>query len=141
MKAGTKSLITLGGIFLIVASIAFVFLDQMFSKPEIHKGVIVEKIKVEKNQVTPDVVHYRGSRAISGTMTISSADYPQWVAIVESDESEILRVHCSSEHFNQNQKGDTILFKKYAGHLLEVEYLSHNEEDTVQTDWDKVFKR
>ncbi len=141
MKSTIRFIITLSALCSVVILIGFIFVDQLFSKPEIHQGVIIEKVKVEKNKVTPVTVPYRGFRSVGGgSMTIKGTDYTQWIALVESDEHEVLRVHCTSQHFDQKEKGDTILFKKYSGHLLEVEYLSHSEEDTVQSDWDKTIR-
>ena len=133
---------TLFKLVLLIAVLGFVFVilfDQLFSKPTIHQGVIIEKIEVPRKGTVagPHITPYGGKKTYN--YIITAEKYHQWIALVKSDDNEILKVHCSSDHYYGKEVGDTILFKEYKGDLLKVDYLIHSEEDTLQTDWDKVF--
>lgn len=139
MKSNLLNALKVGGLLAALAVIVVVFYDQLFSKPKIHQGIIIDKIEIPKNKVAGlHVLPYGGSRSYK--YTISSEKYHQWIALVKSDDNDTLKVHCSSDHFFNRDIGDTILFKEYKGDLLKIDYLIHSEEDTLQTDWDKVFK-
>ena len=138
MKVTAGFFLKTGVVLLVFGLIVIVLYDQLFSKPTIHEGVILEKIEVPRSTASgPNVTPY--SRARTYKYIITSEKYHQWIALVKTDEGEILKVHCSSDHFFGKNVGDTILFKEYQGKLLKIDYLSHSEEDTVETDWNKVF--
>lgn len=139
MKLNLKTILSIGGLLAALMIIFAVFYDQLFSKPKVHMGIIIEKIEVPKNKVAgPHVLPYGGSKSYK--YMITAEKYHQWIALVKSDDNDTLKVHCSSDHFFNRDIGDTILFKEYKGDLLKIDYLIHSEEDTLQTDWDKVFR-
>lgn len=139
MKFTLWSIVKLGLLLSVLFGFFFVLYDQLFSKPTIHSGVILEKIEVPRGKAaSPYIVPYGGSKSYK--YAITSEKYHQWIALVKADDEQILKVHCTSNHFETKNVGDTILFKEYQGNLLKIEYLSHSEEDTVAIDWEKVFK-
>ena len=123
-----------------MVGVGVVLFDQLFSLPKVHQGIIIEKVEVPKKALTPYMVPYGGLKSYRGTVGIRVHDFHQWIAVVRSDDNEILKVHCSTDHYATKEVGDTLLFKEYKGDLLGIDYLVHSEEDTLQTDWNKVFK-
>jgi len=119
-------------------AVLFIFIglfvyDQLFSAPKIHQGIIIHKTFIpQRNVVGPNTTHYGGHRAYK--YIIQSQKYHQWIAIVVADDGDTLKVHCSSDHYEAKNLGDTLLFKEYKGNLFGVDYLSHSEEDTIQND-------
>ena len=137
MKLTSSFILKVGFLIIILMTVLALIYDQLFSKPVVHQGIILEKIEVPRNSAGPHVVPYSGSKSFK--YIITSEKYHQWIALVRADDGDTLKVHCSSDHFLAKGVGDTILFKEYKGSLLKVDYLSHSEEDTVDTDWNKVF--
>lgn len=140
MNSKASTVVKLG---LLLSGLAIVFVilfDQLFSQPTLHQGVIIEKIEVPRKGTVagPHISPYGGKRTYK--YIITAEKYHQWIALVRSDSNDTLKVHCSSDHFSSKEIGDTILFKEYEGDLLKIDYLIHSEEDTLQTDWNKVFK-
>jgi len=107
--------------------------DVLFSKPTIHKGIIVEKIFVPRKGVAgPNTV--TGVRYRSFKYVISAKNNHQWIAIVKDETGQELRVNCKSDHYENKNIGDTLLFKEYRGDVFKVQYFSHNDEDTDSLD-------
>jgi len=107
--------------------------DVLFSRPTIHKGIIVEKIFVPRKGVAgPNTV--TGVRYRSFKYVISAKNNHQWIAIVKDETGQELRVNCKSDHYENKNIGDTLLFKEYRGDVFKVEYFSHNDEDTDSLD-------
>ncbi|GHM98514.1 hypothetical protein WSM22_00040 [Cytophagales bacterium WSM2-2] len=107
--------------------------DQLFSAPKVHQGIILHKMYIpQRTAVGPNATPYAGHRAYK--YIIQAQKYHQWIAIVLADDGDTLKVHCTSDHYESNNIGDTLLFKEYKGHLFGVDYLSHSEEDTVKSD-------
>jgi hypothetical protein len=102
--------------------------DVLFSPPSIHKGIIVEKLFVPgKNVAAPNII---GSRYRSYKYAITAKNHHQWIAIVKDEAGQELKVNCKSDHYENKQVGDTLLFKEFrGGELFKVEYFSHNDED------------
>ncbi len=119
----------LGGIvaFVLVLGVGVFLYDLMFSKPEHLKGVIIEKIFVPAHTYSGGP--YGGNRR--GNYTITTQQEEQWIAIVKTDKGDTLKVHCHSSHYESTDVGNTIYFKKYEGHLLHVDYFTHNEEEEI----------
>lgn len=118
-------LILFTAIFLIAGLVVF---DVLFSKPQLMKGVIVDKIFVpNKNSVGPNVLPY--SRYKTYDYTIQAEKEEQWIAFVRIDDGNVLKVNCHTHHYDTKQIGDTLHFKEYTGELLHIDYFSHNEED------------
>ncbi len=116
-------------VFISAVVILGVFLyDLMFAPPLIMKGVIVEKKFIPKENV--------GATSMNPYMRYKQKDYlvtaqkhDQWVALVELENGQILKVNCHSDHYEIKNVGDTLHFKEYAGDIMGIDYFSHNEED------------
>jgi hypothetical protein len=123
------------GLFLmaVFAIMVFFVYDLLFSRPSIHKGVIVEKIFVPGKYVAgPNTV--TGSRYRSYKYNISSQSQHQWIAFVKDESGNLLKVNCTSDHYENKAVGDTLLFKEFRGEVFKVEYFSHNDEDVDSLD-------
>ncbi|MGC4023350.1 MAG: hypothetical protein QM734_16090 [Cyclobacteriaceae bacterium] len=122
--------VTLIGLLIFLGVVTY---DQLFSEPKIHKGIILHKTFIpERNANAPNVLPYGSYKAYK--YTIQSQKFHQWIAIVKADDGDTLKVHCTSDHYEQKVEGDTLLFKEYRGNLFGIDYLSHIEEDTVAAD-------
>jgi hypothetical protein len=126
------------GLFLMAAffiTVYFIY-DALFSKPTIHKGIIVEKIFVPGKSVAgPNTM--AGTRYRSFKYVISAKSNHQWIALVKDEEGQLLKVNCKSDHYEKKNVGDTLLFKEYRGEVFKVEYFSHNDEDVDSLDLSK----
>ena len=106
----------------------FIAYDVLFSKPLIMEGIIVDKIYVpSKTAAGPHVLPY--GKYKSYDYTITSEKHEQWIAFVKTEDGNILKVNCHSDHYEIKQLGDTLHFKEYTGELMHIDYFSHNEED------------
>lgn len=113
-------------------TVYFVY-DILFSKPTIHKGIIVEKIFVPgKGVAGPNTM--TGARYRAFKYVISTKSNHQWIAIVKDETGKELKVNCKSHHYENKNVGDTLLFKEYRGDVFKVEYFSHNDEDIDSLD-------
>ena len=120
-------------LFALLFLICFFAYDQIFSKPKIHRGIVLEKLFIPQHTVAgPNSVSYSNHRAYK--YIVQTQKYHQWIAIVKADDGDTLKVHCKSKHFEQTMVGDTLLFKEYKGDVFGIDYLAHSEEDTVKTD-------
>ena len=116
-------------IFFSAVIILGIFLyDLMFAPPLVMKGVIVEKKFVAKENV--------GATSVNPYMRYKQKDYlittqnhDQWIALVELENGQVLKVNCHSDHYQIKEVGDTLHFKEYAGDIMGIDYFSHNEED------------
>lgn len=117
----------------LIAVVVFAY-DLLFSKPSIHKGIIVEKFFVpSKNVASPNALNY-ANRYKTYKYNISVKNEHQWIALVKSDDGDTLKVNCKSGHYETKDVGDTLLFKEYRGNIFKVEYFSHNDEDIDSVD-------
>jgi len=132
MKASIWIWIKGGLLIITITLIGLVIYDQLFSPPKVHDGIIIHKVYIPTNTAGTNVLPYSGYRTYK--YVIQSQKYHQWIAIVKTDDGDTLKIHCTSNHYNQKNIGDTLLFKEYKGDLFGIDYLSHSEEDTVQTD-------
>lgn len=100
----------------------------MFAKPQVFKGVIVNKLYIPKEQVgTNSILPYM--RYKSKDYQVTAIRHDQWLVLVEMNDGQVLKVNCRSEHYNEKHVGDTLHFKEYAGDIMGIDYFSHNEED------------
>jgi|SRR5579859_5570236 len=114
--------------------------DVLFTRPTLHKGIIVEKIFVPaKNVAGPNTV--TGSRYRSYKYVITTKSQRQWIAFVKDEEGKVLKVNCKSDHYESKSIGDTLLFKEFRGEVFKVEYFSHNDEDLDSLDLKKNHVR
>lgn len=128
-----SSIIKGGFLFGLLFLIGFFTYDQLFSAPKIHQGIILSKLFVpQHNTAGPNATPYGGYRAYK--YIIQTQKNHQWVAIVKADDGDTLKVHCSSEHYEKSNIGDTLLFKEYKGKVFGIDYLAHSEEDTLKSD-------
>ena len=130
------------GLFLMVVFFVMIYFiyDVLFSHPTIHKGVIVEKIFVAgKNVAGPNVS--AGNRYRAYRYAISVKSKHQWIALVKDEEGNVLKVNCKSDHYENKEVGDTLLFKEFRGEVFKVEYFSHNDEDIDSVDLRKNHLR
>ena len=112
----------------IVLVLSVVVFDVFFSKPQILKGIIVEKIFVPSKTVAgPSILSYGRGRRYD--YIITAEQHQQWIAFVKMDDGQVLKVNCHSDHYEKKQVGDTLQFKEYIGELLSIDFFSHNEED------------
>lgn len=102
--------------------------DLLFAPPLIMKGIIVEKAFVPRD--------YANATSMNPYMRYKQKDYlittqthDQWVALVELEDGQVLKVNCHSDHYEKKQVGDTLHFKEYAGDIMGIDYFAHNEED------------
>ncbi len=111
----------------------FFVYDLLFSLPTIHKGIIVDKIFVPKKNIAgPNPMtgsHYRTYKYV-----IVTQSQHQWIAFVKDETGQILKVSCTSDHYESKSIGDTLLFKEFRGEIFKVEYFSHNDEDMDSVD-------
>lgn len=114
--------------FSTIAVLGIFLYDLMLAPPLVMKGVIVEKRFFPKEHV--------GATSINPYMRYKQKDYlvsavkhDQWVALVELEDGQVLRVNCHSDHYEDKHIGDTLHFKEYAGDIMGIDYFSHNEED------------
>ena len=59
---------------------------------------------------------------------VQTHQHEQWIAFVKINDGTIMKVHCTSDHYDQKQVGDNLRFKEYTGGLLGIEYSAYNEE-------------
>lgn len=116
----------LNGLFLlgVVILIGFICYDLLFSPPTVQQGVVTELLFVPAKAVasyTPLV-----GRKI-GDHSIVVAREEQWIAAVQK-EDELVQVHCTKEHYEQLNVGDTLQFKKYEGQVFHIKYFAHYED-------------
>lgn len=114
--------------FSAIAILAVFLYDLMLAPPQVLKGVIVEKKFFPKQAV--------GATSVNPYMRYKQKDYlitahkhDQWIALVELEDGEVLKVNCHSDHYEDKHVGDTLHFKEYAGDIMGIDYFSHNEED------------
>ncbi len=133
-----SSIIKGGFLFGLLFLIGFFTYDLLFSPPKIHRGIVVHKLFIpQHNTAAPNVTPYGGYRAYKYIIQVQK--YHQWLAIVKGDDGDTLKVHCTSDHFEKTNIGDTLLFKEYKGKVFGIDYLAHSEEDTLKSDL-RVFK-
>lgn len=98
--------------------------DLLFSKPEIHEGVIVE-------------MHFVEGRVQSGQFRLGSRARPQlmstqrhdrWIAVVRMESGDTTLVECKKHHFDGKSIGGTLKFKEFQGGTFEIKYFAHSEE-------------
>lgn len=116
-------------IFFSAVTILGIFVyDLIFAPPLIMKGVIVEKKFVEKQNVgAPSMNPYM--RYKQKDYLITTQQHDQWIALVELENGQVLKVNCHSDHYEKKAVGDTLHFKEYAGDIMGIDYFAHNEED------------
>jgi hypothetical protein len=120
-------------LFALLFFVCFFAYDQIFSEPKIHQGIVVEKLFIPQHNVAgPNATNY--TRYRSYKYVVQTQRYHQWVAIVKADDGDTLKVHCTSDHYDKTNVGDTLLFKEYRGKVFGIDYLAHSEEDTVKSD-------
>lgn len=125
-------------LFALLFIVCFFAYDQIFSQPRIHRGIVLDKLFIPEHTVAgPNSVTYSGHRTYKYIVQVQK--YHQWIAIVKADDGDTLKVHCTSDHFQQTTIGDTLLFKEYRGKVFGIDYLAHSEEDTIKSDL-RVFK-
>lgn len=114
--------------FSAIAVLGIFLYDLILAPPQIMKGIIVEKKFFPKQAV--------GATSINPYMRYKQKDYlisthkhDQWVALVELEDGQVLKVNCHSDHYEDKHIGDTLHFKEYAGDIMGIDYFSHNEED------------
>ncbi|MFM8913374.1 MAG: hypothetical protein ACKOE6_10755 [Flammeovirgaceae bacterium] len=120
----------LTGTLLLLAVIAAGYLtfDLMFSPPLVMEGVVIEKAFVDKRVAgAPSITPY--NRYKSYDYVVHAQQHEQWIAFVKTADGKVLKVHCTSDHYDQKQIGDKMRFKEYTGGLLGIEFFAHNEED------------
>lgn len=116
--------IAIAGALVLVGLVAY---DVLFSKPNLMKGVIVDKVFVpSKNNTGPHALPYGKYRSYD--YAIQAEQHQQWIAFVKID-GKVLKVNCHSNHYETKHIGDTLHFKEYTGDLLGIDYFAHNEED------------
>lgn len=116
-------------VFITAITILGIFLyDLMFAPPLIMRGIIVDKRYVPKNSVSATSVNPY-MRYKQKDYLINAQNHDQWLALVELENGQILKVNCHSDHYDQKHVGDTLHFKEYAGDIMGIDYFSHNEED------------
>lgn len=115
-------------LLLAVAATGYLTFDLMFSPPIIMEGVVVEKTFVDKHMLgAPSITPY--NRYKSYNYVVQAQKHEQWIAFVKTDDGKVLKVHCTSDHYDQKQIGDKMRFKEYTGGLFGIDYFAHNEED------------
>ena len=102
--------------------------DLFFAKPLVMQVVIVEKMYVAKSNVTATGINPY-MRYKQKDYLINTQNHDQWLALVELENGQILKVNCHSDHYEQKHIGDTLHFKEYAGDIMGIDYFSRNEED------------
>lgn len=122
---------------LFFVAVFFVY-DLLFSPPEIHKGIIVEKVFVPSKNVASAYALPYGNKNKSYNYSITAGRHAQWIAFVRDEAGNVLKVNCKSDHYESKNVGDTLLFKEFRGQVFKVEYFSHNDEDTLQVDLKKA---
>ena len=79
---------------------------------KIHEGVVLEKIYLPSKFVAgPNTLYFHHPK--TKDYAITSQTQPQWLALVKSDDGELLKVHCDSVHYVQKAVGDVLHFRKY----------------------------
>jgi hypothetical protein len=116
----------------------FFIYDLLFSRPSIHKGIIVEKIFVPSKNVGSGYALSYAKTSRTYKYSITAQRHEQWIAFVKDEDGNVLKVNCQSGHYEKKNVGDTLLFKEYRGQVFKVEYFSHNDEDTLQVDLKKA---
>jgi hypothetical protein len=102
--------------------------DLLFAPPLVMKGIIVEKMHIPKDQVNATSMNPY-MRYKQKDYLITTQKHDQWVALVELEDGQVLKVNCHSDHYEKKLVGDTLHFKEYAGDIMGIDYFSHNEED------------
>ena len=104
--------------------------DVLFSKPLVMSGVIVDKVHVpSKKETAQNVMPYMRYKSYDYVVTAQQEE--QWIAFVETQDGQILKVNCHIHHFDQTQIGDTLRFKEYTGEIFHIDYFAHNEEEEI----------
>lgn len=121
-------------VFLLFNALIFFIYDLLFSKPSLHKGVIVEKIYMpSKNVASGNALNYT-NKYKSYKYNIMVKNNQQFIVLVKDDDGDTLRVNCKSDHYSDKNVGDTLLFKAFRGKIFKIEYFSHNDEDADTLD-------
>jgi hypothetical protein len=120
-------------VFVIVLVIAFTSFYGFIHPPsEIHEGVVLEKIYLPSRFIAgPNVLYFHHPK--TKDYAITSQTHSQWLALVKSDDGELLKVHCDSVHYVQKDVGEVIHFRKYTGEILGIEYMSYSKEEEDDT--------
>lgn len=114
--------------FSAVVLLGIFLFDLFFAKPLIMQGVIVDKMYVPKSNVSATSLNPY-MRYKQKDYLVNAQNHDQWVALVELEDGQVLKVNCHSDHYEQKHVGDTLHFKEYAGDIMGIDYFSHNEED------------
>jgi hypothetical protein len=131
-----KSLLKLLVMSGVAIALGLIVYDVLFSRPLIMQGIIVDKVYMpSQSSAAQNVLPY--SKYKSRDYLVTAQKHEQWVAFVKSDDEQIFKVHCHSDHYSQKQIGDTLHFKEYTGDLFHIDYFAHNEEDEAL---EKVLK-
>jgi len=102
--------------------------NLFFAKPLIMRGIIVTKMYVPTQRVSANsIMPYM--RYKSKDYIVNAQQHEQWLALVELENGQVLKVNCHSDHYKIKEVGDTLHFKEYAGDIMGIDYFSHNEED------------
>jgi len=116
-------------VFLSAVTILGVFLyNLMFAPPLIMQGIIVEKKFIPQDQISATGLNPY-MRYKQKDYLITTQNHDQWIALVELQDGQVLKVNCHSDHYEERHIGDTLHFKEYAGDIMGIDYFSHNEED------------
>ena len=127
-KEKLKTWVVGGMLFSAFCAIVFFSYNLLFTPPISINGVIVEKMYVPNQNVSgPSITTY--NRYKSYNYVVSGQKHAQWIAFVKMQDGKVLKVHCTSDHYDKKNVGDKLHFKEYTGGLLEIDYFAHNEED------------
>lgn len=127
MVQKVKSYLLGAFVLVVVAGTAYFTYDLLFTQPIMLEGTIIEKAYIARqNSNGPTLTPY--NRYKSYDYVIQTQQHEQWIAFVKITDGSVMKVHCTSDHYDQKQVGDKLRFKEYTGGLLGIEYFAHNEE-------------
>lgn len=143
MWLGIHRRISITGMLLLAVlfgMLAFVW-NLLFSPPEIHQGVIVEKVFVPSKTISSPYALPYANRNKTYNYSLQAQRRGQFIAQVRDEDGKIIKVNCTPDHYQTKEVGDTLLFKEFRGGVFHVDYFSHNDEDMNDADKAKLKKR
>lgn len=112
-------------ISLLIVFVTWFVYDLLFTKPEIHEGVIVNMHFIQGRAQN---TQYRlGSRIRPQMITAQSHD--RWIAVVQMDNGDTTLVECKKHHFDNSAIGSLLKFREFHGGTFELKYFAHNEDE------------
>ncbi|HRW98236.1 MAG TPA: hypothetical protein P5280_02035 [Cyclobacteriaceae bacterium] len=111
-------------VIILAGAIAWLVLDLLFDKPEIHDGIIVDMHYLPGESRTGQ---YRlGSR--SRPQIITGQSHDRWIVAVRKNNGDTVLVECKKHHFDGKEIGHSLRFREFSGGSLEIKYFAHSDD-------------